>query len=400
VAAAQQLGIDLVMATDVPSAAQRFGCEVVTVDFATHRLVGPLPSVDGIVAVDERSAVTAARLVREGIVSAAFHSVVGVTNALDKGLMRRCLSAAGVRCPVVLARVPRGAPVPRVRFPCVVKPPQLSGSLGVIRADDEHTLGRAVHRARTILHRHRRAANADPSFFELLVESYEEGLEVAVEGLMSNGSLMVMAIFDKPDPLTGPFFEETLYVTPSLHSVAVQAALMRATEAAAVAMGLTHGPVHAELRIDDAGVSLIEIAARSIGGLCSRTFRYVIGSLERALLEHAVGAPVRLVADESAASGVMMIPVPKTGVVRHIGGIEVARAVPGIDGIEFTASVGDIVRAAPDGESYLGFMFAHGGDAGWVQSALREAHRHLTIDVVPLLPVVSLGETPARTTFY
>lgn len=363
VRAADELGVELVL--------QRTDFGATEVDTT---------GVHGIVAVDEPSALVAAA---SGL---RYHSLAGVRAVSDKGVMRRMLAEAGVPSPRVQARIPRGAPVPAVRFPCVVKPPRLSGSQGVIRADDATELARAVARIRHILHRHARAFAADEGFFELLVEDYVDGVEVAVEGLMREGELMPIAVFDKPDPLSGPYFEETIYVTPSAQPRLE--AIYRVTLDAARSLGLDHGPVHAELRVGENGPELIEIAARSIGGLCSRALIHVVGSLERMLLQHAVGDPLSPPRGDGVASGVMMIPVPRSGILRAAHGVEAARAVAGIDGVTISMRGGETMRRAPDGDSYLGFIFAHGATAGMVTTALREAHASLRFDVTPLLPTL------------
>lgn len=386
-AAARALDIELVAMTDRVEAARRFACETALVDFAAATF-GTIEPVDGVIAVDEPSAIIAARVAREQ--RCPYHDLDGVIAAADKGAMRARLAAAGVPQPAVFARIPRSdAPLPRVPFPCVVKPPRLTGSQGVIRADDPRSFATAVQRVRAILHRHPRAPGADEGFFELVVEAYVEGPEAAVEGLMSSGRLVPVAIFDKPDPLEGPFFEETIYVTPSAHPPLLQAELYRVTERAARAMGLTDGPVHAELRLTERGPALIEIAARSIGGLCSRALHHVVGSLEAWLLCHAVGRDLPPRPAEPSASGVMMIPVPRSGVLRAIDGVERARAIAGVDAVSLSLAPGDIVRAAPDGGSYLGFIFAHAATPSAVTTILHAAHRALRFEITPLLPVTA-----------
>ena len=387
VAAARELEIDLVVATDLVATATRFGCPAVEVDFANPLRVPDMPPVDGVLAVDEGSALVAASIAANGPCEGPYHTIEGVRAARDKGEMRAALHRAGVPNPTVRARVARGGSIPDVPFPCVVKPPRLSGSQGVIRADDPASLARAISRTRRILHRHRRARGADEAFFEIVVEDYVQGAEVAVEGLMSGGGLEPIAIFDKPVPMCGPFFEESIYVTPSVQPIGVRQALHRVTEQAANALGLTDGPVHAELRVSDGGPELIEIAARSIGGLCSRALHHVVGSLERLLLRHAIGEPLVELPTSGKASGVMMVPVPRSGVLRRVDGGDVARACPGVDAFTMGTRVGEIVRRAPDGDSYLGFIFAHGDDTETATRNLRRAHAELSFELTPLLDV-------------
>jgi hypothetical protein len=194
----------------------------------------------------------------------------------------------------------------------------------------------------------------------------------------------VLAVFDKPDPLEGPYFEETLYVTPSRLPTSVLAEVEALTGRAASALGLREGPIHAELRVDGEHVSVLELAARSIGGLCSRALRFGAGvSLEQVILRHALGLGLEDVARESAASGVMMIPIPRAGVLCAVEGQDDARAVDGIAGLEVTIARGRPVVPLPEGDRYLGFLFARGANADAVESSLRDAHARLRIRIEP-----------------
>jgi biotin carboxylase len=261
----------------------------------------------------------------------------------------------------------------------------LSGSCGVIRADDADQARSAVQRIRRIL-----AATNEPAGARLLVESYLPGGEVAVEALLRSGRLEVLAVFDKPDPLEGPYFEETLYVTPSRLPAPVQAEIEAVTARAADALGLREGPIHAELRVDGDRASILELAARSIGGLCSRALRFGAGvSLEEVILRHALGLGLDDVARESAASGVMMIPIPRAGVLGEVDGLQEARAVEGILGVEITIARGRPVVPLPEGDRYLGFMFARADSAEEVERSLRSAHGQLRIEILPHAPTAT-----------
>ena len=210
------------------------------------------------------------------------------------------------------------------------------------------------------------------------------GVEVALEGLLLAGRLKVLALFDKPDPLDGPFFEETIYVTPSRLDVPVQDAIAAITADAARALGLREGPVHAELRVNDRGAWLIELAARSIGGLCSRVLRFGTGlSLEEVILMHALGRDVKDLRREPRPAGVMMIPIPRGGILRGVTGLAAARRVEGVDDITISATIGKPLVPLPEGSSYLGFIFARGDSTDLVEAALREAHRRVRFDIEP-----------------
>ena len=305
-----------------------------------------------------------------------------VARTRDKAAMRRAFAEAGVPQPR-FAVLPAGADVAAVAcevgLPCVVKPLGLSGSRGVIRANDVEQACSTVERVRGILD----AAQESPEA-PLLLESYLPGTEVALEGLLRGGRLEVLAVFDKPDPLEGPYFEETLYVTPPRLPADVLAEVEAVTARAAQALGLREGPVHAELRVDGERVCVLELAARSIGGLCSRALRFGAGvSLEQVILRHALGLRLEHVARESTASGVMMIPIPGAGVLRAVEGQQEARAVEGIRGLEITISRGRPVVPLPEGDRYLGFMFARAASADSVERSLRAAHARLRIRIEP-----------------
>ena len=268
-----------------------------------------------------------------------------------------------------------------VNFPCVIKPLSLSASRGVIRADTPTEFVEAFQRTTKLLHALQEAAeitSPEHASQYLLVEDYIPGIEVALEGILLDGELKTLALFDKPDPLEGPFFEETLYITPSRLSEDIQAALHHATAEAASALGLQHGPVHAELRYNDEGAHLIEIAARTIGGLCSRTLRFGTGmSLEELVIRHAIGQPVAALQREQQAAGVMMIPVPKAGILGEVRGKTAAYHVDGIVEVSITIPIGGEVVPLPEGARYLGFIFARAETPEAVEAALREAHQRL-----------------------
>ena len=282
----------------------------------------------------------------------------------DKAEMRRRLAAGEVPQPRF------GTSAADVGFPCVVKPTGLSGSQGVIRCDTPAELDAAMSRI--------------AGFWDgpLIVEEYVPGVEVAVEGLLRDGRLEVLAIFDKPDALEGPYFEETIYITPSRSAAPILALVANASERAAHAIGLTEGPVHAEVRVHGSRAWVIEVAARSIGGLCARTLRFGAGiSLEEVILRHAVGMPLDGLTREQSAAGVMMLPIERAGTLLEVRGREDALAVDGIVGLEITVPLGRTLTPLPDGDRYLGFLFARAESPAGVEAALREAAARLVMVV-------------------
>ncbi|MDE0399751.1 MAG: ATP-grasp domain-containing protein [Candidatus Poribacteria bacterium] len=325
----------------------------------------------------------------------------------NKYLLRDTLAANGVSGPVyqrfsiyddpteivgVGSSDPSGTGT-QVSFPCVIKPLSLSASRGVIRADTPAEFIEAFQRTTKLLHTLQAATDVgegcNPDALAhvsqyLLVEDYIPGIEVALEGILLEGELKTLALFDKPDPLEGPFFEETLYITPSRLSVDIQDALHNATAEAADALGLRHGPVHAELRYNDKGAHLIEIAARTIGGLCARTLRFGTGmSLEELVIRHAIGQPVEALQREQQAAGVMMIPVPEAGILGEVRGKTAAHRVDGIVEVNITIPIGGEVVPLPEGARYLGFIFARAETPAAVETALREAHQQLEFVILP-----------------
>ncbi|HEY6270187.1 MAG TPA: ATP-grasp domain-containing protein [Candidatus Acidoferrum sp.] len=280
-----------------------------------------------------------------------------------------------------------------ISYPCVLKPLSLSASQGVVRSNNREEFLAAAARVRRLLHSPEILATREANLDQMLVEGYIPGREVAVEGLLTEGELSVLAIFDKPDPLEGPYFEETIYVTPSRLPESVQRAIEKCARDAVRALGLSHGPIHAEFRINEQGVWPIEVAPRPIGGLCARSLRFSFDGeiepigLEELLVRHALELPGWNSPREQIATGVMMIPVPKSGILEAVSGEDAARSIPGITELIITTRLHDAIAAWPEGSSYLGFLFARGNKPEEVELALRQAHQKLSFKITPRLPV-------------
>jgi biotin carboxylase len=271
----------------------------------------------------------------------------------------------------------------QVSYPCVVKPLALAASRGVMRADNLEQFVVAFERLISILRGIEHGVGT-PLGDQILVEGFIPGGEVAVEGMLIAGELQVLAIFDKPDPLDGPYFEETIYVTPSRHPQEVQAEIVEATVQAVAALGLSEGPIHAEMRVNDQGAWILEVAPRSIGGYCSRALRFGSdAALEELILQHALGRPLTSTEPASPASGVMMIPIPKAGILCEVQGVERAQEVPGIEEIRLTLPVGQAVVPLPEGSQYLGFIFSRAENPQDAEAALRQAHARLRFVILP-----------------
>jgi biotin carboxylase len=388
--AARKLDVDIVCASEHPNVFEaRAPDNLITVDFADlakaadtvaafHRR-HPLRAV---VPVDDLTTVVASAIAeRLGLPA---NPVAAAAAARNKHVQRQRLQAAGVPVPrfhLVSLEADPALEARHANYPCILKPLMLSASRGVIRANDEGEFVAALHRIADILKREPNAVTGLISD-SLLCEEFVPGGEVALEGLLIGGTLQTLAIFDKPDPLDGPYFEETIYVTPSRLPAATQERISAVTAQGAGSLGLTEGPIHAELRINDAGPWVLEIAARSIGGLCSRVLRFGTGmSLEELILRHALGRTIDSFDRERPAAGVMMIPIPRAGRLQSVSGIAEAERVPGIDEVAITAHAGQELMPLPEGSQYLGFIFARGSSPEAAEAALRAAHRRLRFDI-------------------
>jgi biotin carboxylase len=372
------VGAEVVVASEAEQAmSAAMGDRAVTVDLcdpaAAGELIASVRDLDAVIGVDE-----------QGVLAAAYASArlglphnppdaVAITR--DKARLRRVLSDAGLRQPR-FELVRNGTAFGRDRS-YVIKATTLSGSRGVIRADTPEQAESAVLRVRKIV-----ADAGEDARAPLLAEDYVPGAEVAVEGLLRSGSLEVLAVFDKPDPLEGPYFEETIYVTPSRLGEERVDQIENGVQRACAAIGLVEGPVHAELRLPEGEPVVLEVAARSIGGLCSRALRFGAGiSLEEVIVRHALGLDLGDLHRTKGSSGVMMIPIPRSGVLRSVGGVEDARDVGGVEGVEITIPAGQTVESLPEGDRYLGFVFASGASPDAVEAALRAAHSRLRIEI-------------------
>jgi biotin carboxylase len=385
-AAARELDVDLVLATDRchimedpwgdNAASIRFEDPDSGLDALMAR--GPF---DGILAVGDRPACVAAQAA-EHLGNLRFHPAEAARAASNKLLARERFRAGGMAVPefqrILHADARSGTSLPDVRFPCVLKPLDSSASRGVIRANNREEFIQAAARIA-------RMQDGD-----LIVEDYIPGREFALEGVVTDGRLQILALFDKPDPLEGPYFEETIYVTPSCEPQGVQARIRDTAQAALKALGMTNGPVHAEMRVNDRGVWILEAAPRPIGGLCARVLRFEAphSTLEQLLLRHALGEDVSNAKLAAGGHGVMMIPIPHAGVYRGVQGLERARQIPGVEDIVITAKEGQETLPLPEGSSYLGFLFFRGKSADLVPEALREVHRCLKFVFSAALPIV------------
>jgi biotin carboxylase len=345
---------------------------------------------DAVLALGDRPIVTAVYSARA--LHLAGNDPQAVERCRNKLLQREALRNAGAPVPQFFSfnrNEPVDAVLRETKFPCVLKPLCLAASQGVIRANDEKEFRGAVSRISALLDSPEIQVGGEEDLNQLLVENYVPGKEVAIEGWIERGRLEVLAIFDKPDPLEGPYFEETIYVTSSRLSNQQQSDLRGCAASSVKALGLTHGPIHAEFRINEDGPWILEIAPRPIGGLCSRALRFGPAriSLEELLIRRMLDLGGADLQREPDASGVMMIPVPRSGIFETVNGLEEARHVTNVTAIEITARLKDYVKAWPEGASYLGFIFARAAEPAEVELALRKAHAKLEFQFSHRLPV-------------
>ena len=387
--AAAALNADVIVASEENMVlADQLGDDFLLIDCSrpeesARRIValGDRQPLDAIVPVDDQGVMIAALAAEQLGLSHNPPDAVALTR--NKVMLRRALANAEIPQPAFeLAGPPDdvAALAEVIGYPVVLKPLSMSASRGVIRANDAAQARSAAERIRRIL----AIAGHNPNE-PILIEGYVPGIELAVEGVLRNGELEILAFFDKPDPLEGPFFEETLFITPSRLHPEMLDEVERVSARAVRAMGLREGPVHAELRVDGSQVTFLEAAARSIGGLCGRSLRFgLLGTpLEVVLLRHALGRPLRKTRREDPASGVMMLPIPNAGVLRRVNGIDDAREIPGITGLDITIPPGRRVWPLPEADRYLGFLFARGPTPEDVERALRRGFACLDIVIDP-----------------
>ena len=391
--AARQIGVELTVASEQASTfAGANPAGLLTLDFKNperaaddvHVFARKQP-IQGVVGVDDGTAIVAAAIAeRLKLKGNPMHAAEA---ARDKHRQRQLLADANVPIPrfaLHLLSEDAAELAKTIRYPCVLKPLRLAASRGVIRADNPQGFINAHGRLKAILAQPEAAACGEPAW-HYLVEEFIPGYEVALEGLVVNRRLHVLAIFDKPDPLDGPFFEETIYLTPSSVPAPLQAAITDCADRAVRAVGIVEGPVHAELRYNERGPWLIELAARPIGGRCSAVLRFGAGSLglgagvtlEEIIVRHALGMPIPSLQRERLAAGVMMIPIPGAGTLREVRGVTEAKGVPLIEDVQITAHPGERLVPFPEGSRYPGFIFARGETPAVVEAALRDAHRRL-----------------------
>jgi len=393
VEAARQIGVELTVASEQASTfAGANPAGLLTLDFKNperaaddvHVFARTQP-IQGVVGVDDDTAIVAAAIAeRLKLKGNPMHAAEA---ARDKHRQRQLLADANVPIPrfaLHLLSEDAAELATTIRYPCVLKPLRLSASRGVIRADNPQGFSKAHSRLKAILAQPEAAACGEPAW-HYLVEEFIPGYEVALEGLVVNRRLHVLAIFDKPDPLDGPFFEETIYLTPSRVPAPLQAAIRDCADRAVRAVGIVEGPVHAELRYNERGPWLIELAARPIGGRCSAVLRFGAGglglgagvTLEEIIVRHSLGMPIPSLQRERLAAGVMMIPIPGAGALQEVRGVTEAKGVPLIEDVQITAHPGERLVPFPEGSRYPGFIFARGETPAVVEAALRDAHRRL-----------------------
>ncbi len=402
--AARKLAVDLLFVTDRchqlddPWGDRAIAVHFESPDAAAYAVLESIranaQAVDGILTFGDRPAVAAAYVARG--LALLYNHPTAVQACRSKLRTREVFRGAGLPGTWFRTVALHPAPEPAllgISYPCLLKPLSLSASQGVIRANTREEFVAAAERIRKLMASPEILATREANLDQVIVEGYIPGTEVAVEGLLTDGRLRVLAIFDKPDPLEGPFFEESIYVTPSRLPESQLRDIERCARDAVRALGLTQGPIHAEFRINERGVWPLEVAPRPIGGLCARALQFqhpedagLIG-LEELLLRHALGLPGADWPRDSEASAVMMIPVPRSGIFEKVDGADQARTTAGVSELQITARLHDYIAAWPEGSTYLGFLFSRAESPEEAESALRAAHAKLRFTITPRLPV-------------
>ncbi len=383
--AAKKLNIEVIVGIDLPEQLSEYwhvplGLDFLNPDASVRTIVefAQKNPIHAIISVDDSAVEIAARA--GAALGLAHNSPRAAEAARDKLLMRTQMAKGGAPCPVFRPFSLSADPAwiaTQVTYPCVLKPLRLSGSRGVIRADNVSEFITAFNRLKRLL-----LSEGYSEQDSFLVEDFIPGFEVALEGILTHGQLKVLTLFDKPDPLDGPFFEETIYVTPSRLSAKIQQDIAHCVAVAAASLDLHEGPVHAELRVNEQGPWMLEIAGRSIGGLCSTILEFGSGiCLEELILRNAIGQEITSIEREQHAAAVMMIPIASAGMLKAVHGVEEAERVPLITGVEITAKLNHPLVPLPEGASYLGFIFARGDTPSEVEEAIRRAHRLLKFDI-------------------
>lgn len=401
ISAAKNLNVEVICATDVPIKLAEYwnnplGLEYSNTDKSVQAIVDYVASnpIGAILAVDD-SGTKVAALASQAL-GLPHNSPTAAEAARDKYLMRQLLSNGGVPSPQasrytfdpLYNRERIHLLSTEISYPSVIKPLNLNGSRGVIRVNNPQEFSTAAAKLFAML----RPKYSPDMAIPFIVEAYVPGVEVALEGILDDGHLHLLALFDKPDPLNGPYFEETIYVTPSRLPDRIQSKILTSTVMAAQVLGLSEGPIHAELRLDKEKPYIIELAGRSIGGLCAKTLKFGLeDSLESIIIRQALGLEFINLRRHHESSGVMMIPIPEAGLLKSVGGCELAAATPLVEEIEITAKINNLITPLPDGDSYLGFIFARGETPAAVEGALREAHNQLTFNIAPQLPMLTVS---------
>ena len=387
-AAAEALGAEVLLASEgrhslIPRVAGGLHVDFADPEQACHVLLAALrrTPVSAVVASDDAATEIASRVAQA--LGLACNPPAATRIARRKDLAPRTLAAAGMPVPrfrTIDLRRPLASQIAGVGYPCVVKPVALAASRGVIRADDPEQLLAASRRIAGIL----AEVTGEEERSTLLVEAFVPGFEVAVEGMLHRGCLRPLAIFDKPEPMDGPYFEETYYVTPSRLALSQQERIVERVVEACRAYGLREGPVHAELRVNEKDAWIIEVAARTIGGDCARLLDAGIGRpLEELVIAQALGQSPEIDSN-SGAAGVLMIPTTVRGTLRRVEGVLEASRVEGIEDVVIAVREGYELVPLPEGGSYLGFVFARAATPQAVESALREAHARLRVVSAPV----------------
>lgn len=391
--AARKLGVDVFIATDSdfsppdPSNSVIDGISFCDPKEAGRQIAdiirhqGPM----SVLAVDE-AAVEVAEWTRVAL-GLIDHPNSGILATRDKRELRQRLRENNISQPKTFDILELEQGRGEIPFPVVVKPSKGSGSIGVTKAQNQQELTKSLITVQDVI------AKMTISNQCIVVEEYIPGVEFAVDILVTDGKLHVLVIFEKPDPLVGPFFAETIYVTPPHLTDSQLEALHSVIQKCIRALSINNGPLHLELRLTSANDWVpIDIASRSIGGNCSNALAFASNtSLEELIIQNALGLEVINTQRERRASGVYMIPAETLGTLVAVHGVEAALKVRFVEDIQITVKPGTKTVPLPFDNQYLGFIFAKAPGAKTVEKALRTARALLEIEVDSNFDPPSLG---------
>jgi hypothetical protein len=366
VVAAKRLKIPFSIITDSQQVSERLSDNIIVYNFQKDislEILEKLKNITHILPVDHSSLEFAAKL--RDLLSATGNSYVSVMNAMDKYKSRTIFNDV---TEVKIKNAYINDPKDLITFMSkinigVLKPTRGTASNKVIKVTQQNMDQLLIQNI---------IKDCDEN--ELIIEEFIEGDEYAFEGILIDSKLSKFVVFEKPLAFVEPYFEESIYITPSNLSNEIIESVHKRLQKACQKLGLTNGPIHAEFKISNNEVFLIEINPRMIGGLCSRCLSFGLfkQSLEELILLSFSTGKFKKVELLSNYVGVLMLPVPKSGKFISINHNEIMK-IENVSSVDITVSKNTLLQMPPNGERYLGFVFSQGENKSVVMRALESA---------------------------